>query len=194
MNRILKAVSAVLIVVGLAFVFFYLAAKNAANGTDILENPSYYIRQNYWYVFLAGSAVILFALLGSFFTWHKKSQPEEEVLLNAGFVAKEQIRDWVGGSSLDNAAEMEAGLNKDGTEIALEGEKTQIMPEEEKTKVRWGDEKTQIVSEEERTELLSEEGGTEILQEDEETQVMPEEERTEIAADRTWTRTGGKPI
>ena len=32
MNRILKAVSAVLIVVGLAFVFFYLTAKNAANG------------------------------------------------------------------------------------------------------------------------------------------------------------------
>lgn len=188
MNRILKAVSAVLILVGLGFVFFYLVSERTSAGTDILENPSYYIRQNYWYVFLAGAAVILFALLGSFFTWHKKMRPAEEVLLNAGFVAKEQIQDWVGGSSLDRTVEggeaSAARSGENGTQASEDG-KAQILSEEERTV---------LASEEERTEIRLEEEKTQLMPEEERTVLMSEEERTVVMAGDAAGKTGGERI
>ena len=104
MNRLFRIASTILVVVGMIFIFFYIFSKKITAGIGILERPSYYVSQNFWMVFLAGAAVVLFAIIGSFFSWHVKSEPQEEILLNAGYTDKKQIEDWVDGSTLDSDA------------------------------------------------------------------------------------------
>mgnify|MGYP007123093104 CR=1 FL=1 len=105
MSKMFKTASTAMIAVGLAFLFRYIQAQGGSK-LDILGRPSYYAVQNYWFVFVAGIAVLLFSLLGSFFSWFKEFDRKEEVLPNAGYASDQEIRTWVTGS---DAEEMPAG-------------------------------------------------------------------------------------
>lgn len=117
MSKIFKIVSMIMIAVGLAFLFFYTQSQNG-NQLDILQQPSYYAARNYWLMFIAGIAVLLFSLLGSFFSWFKEFDTKEEVLPNAGYASEQEIRTWVEGTGAD-MDEAEIGA-KTETENATE--------------------------------------------------------------------------
>ena len=105
MSKMFKTASTAMIAVGLAFLFRYIQAQGGSK-LDILGRPSYYAVQNYWFVFVAGIAVLLFSLLGSFFSWFKEFDRKEEVLPNAGYASDQEIRTWVTGADEE---EMPAG-------------------------------------------------------------------------------------
>lgn len=163
MNKLFKILSTVLIVIGLEFVFYYILKEQISRGTEIFDNPSYYIRQNYLYVFFAGSVVILFSLIGSFLAWHKNAEPKEEILPNAGFSQKEEIAAWLEGSTLDTAITAEKSdinivkVTVEKTEVLNKEEKTAILNAEESTEILYAEEKTELTNEEERTEILNSE-------------------------------------
>lgn len=100
MSKIFKMISTAMIAVGLLFLFLYLQSQGGSR-LEVLEHPSYYVTQNYWFVFLAGIAVLLFSLLGSFFSWFKRFDDKEEILPNAGYATEQQIHSWVRGSTVD---------------------------------------------------------------------------------------------
>ena len=147
MNKVLRAVSTMMIAGGLIFVFLYYQSQNG-NRTDILNQPSYYTVQNYLFVFLAGIAVLIFSLMGSFFSWFKKLDVQEEVLPNAGYVSEQEIKTWVDGSTVDISEKTQILFNtaaaKDGTKTEIHSEstkdrKTEILPTRIKT------EKTEVL-------------------------------------------------
>ena len=100
MSKSFKLISTIMIGIGFAFLFFYIQSQGE-NRLQVLEQPSYYILQNYWFVFVAGIAVLLFSLLGSFFSWFGQFDAAEEVLPNAGYASDQEIRTWVSGSTAD---------------------------------------------------------------------------------------------
>ena len=154
MSRICRVVSTFLIILGLSFLCFYTYTQNADNKFVTLVRPSYYVLKNYWYVFLAGIAVLLFSLIGSFFSWLKGIEEKEEILPNAGYSSKKDIAGWMDGTSLDTAkmaeecAEKHTSLYKDIKEVLTEEGKTEILTSEEQT---------ELLTEEDRTEILTEE-------------------------------------
>lgn len=97
MGKIFKTVSTIMIAVGLAFLYTY-AQGQGSNRLNILQQPSYYVVQSYWFIFVAGIIVLLFSLLGSFFSWFREFEAKEEILPNAGYVSDQEIRTWVDGS------------------------------------------------------------------------------------------------
>lgn len=106
MGKTFRIISTLMIAIGIFFVFIYTQAQNS-NKMDILNQPSYYVIQNYWYIFISGIAVILFSLLGSFFSWFKKWDTTEEILPNAGYVSEQDITAWVSGSTVDRSSKTE---------------------------------------------------------------------------------------
>ena len=100
MVKIFKIGSSLMIAIGVFFLYLHAQSQGGSN-LDILSQPSYYIIQNYWYVFLAGIVVVVFSLLGSFFSWFKKLDNLEEALPNAGYASDQDISTWVGGSTAD---------------------------------------------------------------------------------------------
>ncbi len=112
MSKIFKTASTAMIAVGLAFLFRYIQTQGVSK-LDILRQPSYYTVQNYWFVFVAGIAVLLFSLLGSFFSWFKEFDVKEEILPNAGYASDQEIRTWVAG---------------EGTEETEDGGRTRVLP------------------------------------------------------------------
>lgn len=130
MSKIFKMISTAMIAVGLLFLFLYLRSQGG-NRLEILECPSYYITQNYWFVFLAGIAVLLFSLLGSFFSWFKHFDAKEEILPNAGYATEQQIHTWVRGTAA-NAENDEMAVSQNGsgnTEVL--SDKTGLFGEED---------------------------------------------------------------
>lgn len=103
MSKLLRAASTVMITVGLVYLFVYTQSQNVDKLT-ILEQPSYYAVQSLWLMFIAGIIVILFGVLGSFFSWFKKMDPEKEALPNAGYASDKDIHTWVSGEA-DGGAE-----------------------------------------------------------------------------------------
>lgn len=146
MSRICRMVSTLLIAAGLGFLCFYTYTQSADNKFAVLTRPSYYILQNYWYIFLAGIAVLLFSLLGSFFSWFKAIEKKEVILPNAGYSSEKEIAGWVDGTSLDTV-KIPEGSTGDKTEALL------------------GEAEMETVRREARTEQLPEEDRTEILAE-----------------------------
>lgn len=152
MSRICRIISTFLIAAGLGFVCFYAYTQNTDNKFDVLGKPSYYVLQNYWYIFLAGIVVLLFSLFGSFFSWFKGIEEKEEILPNAGYSSQKDIAGWVGGTSLDTAKITEKSSNKhttqheDITEVLMEEDKTELLPKEDETELL----------KEDRTEILIE--------------------------------------
>ena len=43
--------------------------------------------------------MLVFSVLGSFFSWFKKLDPAKEALPNAGYASQEEIETWVSGST-----------------------------------------------------------------------------------------------
>lgn len=160
MNKILKIISTLLIGIGLVYIFLYVT-NTGSTGIEILQKPSYYTRQNFWYIFLAGAMVLVFSMLSGFFIWHKDAQPKDEILLNAGFAGKKQITGWLAGSTLDMTANT---VSKEQTITEANG-KTEILSQDKTEILEEGE--TEVLSEEEKTEILEEGTGTEILTEEE---------------------------
>lgn len=125
MSKICRVISTVLIIAGLGFLYFYTFTQSAGHKNKIFDKPSYYSMQNYYYIFLAGIAVLFFSLIGSFCSWMRAMEEKEVILPNAGYVSKQNIAQWVEGSSLDTKYDPE-----DETEILAENE-TEILTESE---------------------------------------------------------------
>lgn len=98
MSKLFRVVSTVMIAVGLVYLFVYAQSQNMDKLT-ILEQPSYFVAQNLWLMFVAGIVVVLFSVLGSFFSWFKKMDPEKEALPNAGYASDQDIHTWVSGEA-----------------------------------------------------------------------------------------------
>lgn len=199
MSKICRMVSTFLIVVGLCFLYFYIHTQNANDKFTVLNKPSYFVLQNYWYIFLAGTAVLVFSLCGSFFSWFKEMEEKEEILPNAGYSSKKDITDWVGGSSLDTEHFVEENTensNKEQdsfirdrmagkTELLMETDKTVKLSGDDKTEVLSEDSKTELLSGDDRTEMLSEDDRTVILLGSDKTEVVMEGEKTELLSEET---------
>lgn len=99
MNKIFGLFSTILIAVGLLFLFVYFS-NPIIKATEFFERPSYYVQQNFYFIFLAGAAVLLFSVAASFFSWLKILQREES-LPNAVYAKKEDIHEWMKGTSLE---------------------------------------------------------------------------------------------
>ena len=103
MGKLFKILSTLMICVGLLFLFLYVKAQGTGP-QEILNNPSYYVAQNYWFVFLSGIAVLAFSVLGSFFSWFRNIDAKEQVLPNAGYSSSQHIDSWLQGSTADSTA------------------------------------------------------------------------------------------
>lgn len=106
MSKFMRLISTLMIITGLVFLFVYVQSLGTDN-TDILNRPSYYIARNYWFMFVAGIIVIIFSILGSFFSWFKIMDPVKEALPNAGYASSSDINTWVSGTTVDAGAETE---------------------------------------------------------------------------------------
>jgi len=138
MSKLFRAASTVMIAVGLAYLFMYTQSQNVDKLT-ILEQPSYYAVQSLWLMFIAGIVAILFGILGSFFSWFKKMDPEKEALPNAGYATDKDIHTWVSGEA-DSGAEVGSASPAKGAQQQTEvldkttellTESTEILPDEE---------------------------------------------------------------
>lgn len=138
MSKLFRAASTVMVAVGLAYLFIYTQSQSADRLT-ILEQPSYYAVQSLWYMFIAGIIVIVFGVLGSFFSWFKKMDPEKEALPNAGYVSDKDIHTLISGEedadtqvaspALDMAALQQTEVLVETTEILIDP--TEVLPDEE---------------------------------------------------------------
>ncbi len=138
MSKLFRAASTVMIAVGLAYLFMYTQSQNVDKLT-ILEQPSYYAVKSLWLMFIAGIVVILFGVLGSFFSWFKKMDPEKEALPNAGYASDKDIHTWVSGEADGSAesssptptkkAQQQTEVLDKTTEILTES--TEILPDDE---------------------------------------------------------------
>lgn len=162
MNKICRVISTVLIMMGLYFLCFYIYKENVQNKFFVLRRPSYFMLQNYWYIFLAGIVVLVFSLLGSFFSWFKGMEEKEGILPNAGYSSKKDITNWVGGSSLDTEQITEKDAAEDDS--VKKNFAGAFVPE--KLVLLMGTERTEKLEEDDRTELLIDEDRTELLTED----------------------------
>ena len=154
MSKLFRVASTVMIAVGLAYLFMYTQSQNVDKLT-ILEQPSYYAVQSLWLMFIAGIVVILFGVLGSFFSWFKKMDPEKEALPNAGYASDKDIHTWVSGETDGSAesgsatpakkAQQQTEVLDKTTEILTES--TEILPDEEGSPKTTGGE-TEIIRQE----------------------------------------------
>ena len=115
LGRVLKVISTILIAVGIAYLFLFVTEQNRS-ATDILDQPSYYVVQNYKMLFLAGIAAVAFSVLGSFFSWSEKIDPKEQVLMNAGYTSAENIETWLKGSTAEEGSRELRGTTNTVTE------------------------------------------------------------------------------
>lgn len=150
MSRICRVISTILILTGLVFLGFYIFVQSAGDKTAVFDQPSYYVIQNYWYIYLAGIVVLLFSLLGSFFSWFKGMEEKEEILPNAGYSSKKDIAGWMDGTSLDTVQISEEDKKKPAMQYE---NKMDESSKEEKTEILEGDQ-TQILDEGNKTEVL----------------------------------------
>ena len=143
MNRILRAVSIVLPVVGLGYICFYIFFGSGA-GVDklgVFSQPSYYyVEQNNKFAYLAGIIVLICGVLACFFAWLKKMDTGSGALPNAVSANQDEITTWVGSSSLADGSQMKrvSGTgyineygDEDGTEVLPEyyEDGTEVLPE-----------------------------------------------------------------
>lgn len=129
MSKFMRVISTLMIITGLVFLFVYVQSLRTDN-TYILNRPSYYIARDYWFMFVAGIIVIIFSILGSFFSWFKIMDLVKEALPNAGYASSSDINTWVSGTTVDAGAETEILIENiessegSATEIIREGDET----------------------------------------------------------------------
>lgn len=139
MGKLLRTASTAMILIGLVYLFIYTQSQNI-DRLSILERPSYYALQNFSHMFVAGVVVVLFSVLGSFFSWFKKMDPESEALPNAGYASQKDIHIWVSGESGTDPEEVAPSApgkaTLEQTEILVKtteiiSESTEILPEDD---------------------------------------------------------------
>ena len=198
MNKILRLFSTLLLLFGIAAITYYVLFCGETTGVELLSQPSYYVRQSLWFIFLTGAAVTGLSVLANFFSWNRKGEKKEEELKNAGFVEHEEIEAWLGetvsldgkGKTTDPEETRSGDTEKieaaDSTE-RLNGQAEQSADETERLTAREGE--TEILPREEKegeTEILpreEKEGETEILpreEKEEETEILPKEEEAVV--------------
>ena len=183
MNKILRLFSTLLLLFGIAAITYYVLFCGETTGVELLSQPSYYVRQSLWFIFLTGAAVTGLSVLANFFSWNRKGEKKEEELKNAGFVEHEEIEAWLGetvspdgkGKTTDPEETRSGDTEKieaaDSTE-RLNGQAEQSADETERLTA--GEGETEILPREEK------EGETEILPREEkegETEILPREEK-----------------
>ena len=117
LGRILKILSTILIAVGIGYLFLFVQSKNRSL-LDIFDKPSYYTQQNYHLLFLAGIAAVAFSVLGSFFSWSPKIDPEDEVLMNAGYTSAQNIATWLKDSTANEESRQYTVNTSEPTEVS----------------------------------------------------------------------------
>ena len=94
-----------MIIIGFLFLAVYIQSQNTET-ISVLSHPSYYVERSLLMMFLAGIAVLVFSVLGSFFSWFKiLDKKKEEELVNPGYASEAEIHNWVDGSSADSIRE-----------------------------------------------------------------------------------------
>lgn len=102
MNKFFRLMTTLVVALGVALLFAYLSFTGNADKSQMLTQPSYYIRQNYQYLLLAGAGSIVFSLISCFLSWNRKLDPKKEAALpNAVGADKDTLTGWLSGSSLD---------------------------------------------------------------------------------------------
>lgn len=100
MRKVIRILSTILVAVGIVFLLLY-AVMGAGNKTAVLDRPSYFQVQKYWFIFLAGAIGLIFDELASFFSWFRALDIPRDALLNPVSADKKQIHTWVSGTGLD---------------------------------------------------------------------------------------------
>lgn len=174
MNKILRLFSTLLLLFGIAAITYYVLFCGETTGVELLSQPSYYVRQSLWFIFLTGAAVTGLSVLANFFSWNRKGEKKEEELKNAGFVEHEEIEAWLGETVSPDGK----GKTTDPKETRSgDTEKIEAADSTE----RLNGQAEQSADETER--LTAGEGETEILpreEKEEETEILPREEEAVV--------------
>lgn len=101
MNKFLRIISTLVVGIGLILLFVYLGFQNSMDKSQVLNQPSYYTLQNYWYLLVAGCGCVAFSIISCFLAWNKKMDEKVEILPNAVAAEKTELLGWLSGSSLD---------------------------------------------------------------------------------------------
>lgn len=101
MNKFLRIISTLVVGIGLILLFVYLSFQNSIDKSQVLNQPSYYTLQNYWYLLVAGCGCVAFSIVSCFLAWNKKMDEKVEILPNAVAAEKTELLGWLSGSSLD---------------------------------------------------------------------------------------------
>lgn len=101
MNKFLRIISTLVVGIGLILLFVYLGFQNSMDKSQVLNQPSYYTLQNYWYLLVAGCGCVAFSIISCFLAWNKKMDEKVEILPNAVAAEKTELLSWLSGSSLD---------------------------------------------------------------------------------------------
>ena len=99
MNKILRALTTIMIGIGFFFIFYY-AINRFDSQFDAFYQPSYFEIRSYTKLFLAGTLTVVFTLVASFFSWFKKLDTKKREVLNAVAADNEQIEGWLKDSTL----------------------------------------------------------------------------------------------
>lgn len=103
MNKFLRIISTAVVGIGLILLFVYLGFHNSIDKSEILNQPSYYTIQNYWWLLFAGCGCVAFSIVSCFLAWNKMMDEKIEILPNAVAADKSELLSWLTGSSLDTS-------------------------------------------------------------------------------------------
>ena len=101
MNKVLRILSSLAVGIGLILLFVYCGFRRNADTIQMLNQPSYYTLQNYWYLLLSGCGCIALSIVSCFLSWHRDMDTKVEILPNAAGAEKAELLGWLTGSSLD---------------------------------------------------------------------------------------------
>ncbi len=157
MNKVLRVLSTLMIIIGFLFLAVYINSQHTET-INILSHPSYYTERSLWMMFIAGIAVLVFSVLGSFFSWFKKlDQKKEETLLNPGYASEEEIHNWVGGSSADSVKTEDTEKERLKKQTSIQYEKASLGASERSAQTELITETATEESDPEKTEIIREE-------------------------------------
>jgi len=166
MNKLLRILSTLTVGIGLILVFVYCWLRGSADTLQMLNQPSYYTIQNYWYLLLSGCGCIAFSIVSCFWAWDKKMDARVEVLPNAAGAAKSELLGWLSGSSLDTrvketgvvsrAVEHPAGQEQTELESTVRKISSDYFAARRKTKARMEEEESTVLTESSESTAMTE--------------------------------------
>lgn len=130
MNKFLRIISTLIVGIGLILLFVYLSFQSSIDKSQVLNQPSYYSLQNYWYLLVAGCGCVAFSMISCFLAWNRKMDEKIEILPNAVAAEKTELLSWLSGSSLDTAkkrkhkAETTGQEKRTGTQVEKRTDET----------------------------------------------------------------------